>query len=204
MTACGHTLGGVHAADFSNIVTPGTAPDDFQLFDTTTDFDNDIAVQYINGPNSDPLAVGPSVASTRNSDVAVFGADNNDTLKAMTDAATFNNMCASILQQMIETVDPVVVLSDVIQPYEVKPTGIQLGLLSGGTLIQFSGDIRIRTTIRSVSNVMIVYKDRKGAGSTSITTSLSGTANGFDDSFSVCLQILAFENYAKRESVLWV
>ncbi|TVY18408.1 WSC domain-containing protein, partial [Lachnellula arida] len=184
MTACGHTLGGVHAGDFNNIVTPGTSPDDFQLFDTTTSFDNDIAVQYINGPNSDPLAVGPSVASGRNSDFAVFTADNNVTLKAMTDAATFNSMCTSILQRMIETVDPAVVLSDVIQPYEVKPTGIQLTLLSGGTQIQFSGDIRVRTTTRSVSTVAVIYIDRNGAGSTSITTSSSGTANGFDDSFS--------------------
>ena len=186
MTACGHTLGGVHAGDFNNIVTPGVSPDDFQLFDTTTSFDNDIAVQYINGPNSDPLAVGPSVASTRNSDFAVFTADSNVTLKAMTSADTFNSMCTSILQRMIETVDPAVVLSDIIQPYEVKPTGIQLTLLSGGTRIQFSGDIRVRTTTRNVSSVAVIYKDRNGAGSTSITTSTSGTANGFDDTFSVC------------------
>ncbi|TVY48617.1 WSC domain-containing protein [Lachnellula occidentalis] len=184
MTACGHTLGGVHAGDFNNIVTPGVSPNDFQLFDTTTSFDNDIAVQYINGSNSDALAVGPSVASGRNSDVAVFTADNNVTLKAMTNAATFNSMCTSILQRMIETVDPAVVLSDVIQPYEVKPSGIQLTLLSGGTQIQLSGDIRVRTTTRSVSSVAVVYKDRNGAGSTSITTLSSGTANGFDDSFS--------------------
>jgi hypothetical protein len=188
MTACGHTLGGVHAGDFNNIVTPGTAPNDFQLFDTTTAFDNDIAVQYINGPNTDPLAVGPSVASGRNSDVAVFGADNNVTLQAMTNAATFNSMCTDILQRMIEVVDPTIVtLSDVIQPYEVKPTGVQLTLLGGGTLLQFSGDIRVRTTTKSVSSVAITYKDRTGAGGSTITTSSSGTANGFDDSFSVCL-----------------
>lgn len=192
MTACGHTLGGVHAGDFNNIVTPGVSPNDFQLFDTTTSFDNDIAVQYINGPNSDPLAVGPSVASGRNSDFAVFTADNNVTLKAMTNAATFNSMCTSILQRMIETVDPAVVLSDVIQPYEVKPTSIQLTLISGGAQIQFSGDIRVRTTTRSISSVAVIYKDRNGVGSTSIAASSSGTANGFDDSFSVCLRILSY------------
>lgn len=187
MTACGHTIGGVHAGNFPQIVTPGTAPNDYQLFDTTLTFDNDIAVQYVNGPNSDPLAVGPSVASTRNSDVAVFGADNNVTLKAMTNAATFNNMCTSILQRMIEVVDPAIVtLSDVIQPYEVKPAGVQLTLLGGGTQIKFAGDIRVRTTTRSVSSVAVTYKDRTGAGSNTITTASSGTANGFDDSFSVC------------------
>ncbi|KAF4633357.1 hypothetical protein G7Y89_g4765 [Cudoniella acicularis] len=191
MTACGHTLGGVHAGDFPNIVTPGTAPNDFQLFDTTTSFDNDIAVQYINGPISDPLTVGPSIASTRNSDFAVFTADGNATLKAMTNAATYNSMCSSILQRMIETVDPALVtLSDVIQPYEVKPSGLQLTLLAGGTQVQFSGDIRVRTTVRSASqigSVQLIYQDRIGGsncGSCTITTSVGGTANGFDDSFS--------------------
>jgi catalase (peroxidase I) len=53
MTACGHTLGGVHAGDFPNIVAPGTAPNDFQLFDTTVEFDNDIATRYISGNDTD-------------------------------------------------------------------------------------------------------------------------------------------------------
>lgn len=204
MTACGHTLGGVHAGDFSNIVAPGTVPNDFQLFDTTTAFDNDIAVQYINGPNTDPLAVGISVASGRNSDVAVFGADNNVTLKAMTDPSTFNSMCKAILQRMIETVDPAVILSDVIQPYEVKPAGVQLTLLAGGNQVQFSGDIRVRTTTSGVSKVAVVYSDRTGAGSSTIATSLSGTANGFDDSFSVCQSSFISLCTADYFLVLWV
>ncbi|RDL39745.1 uncharacterized protein BP5553_04085 [Venustampulla echinocandica] len=190
MTACGHTLGGVHAGNFPNIVTPGTAPDDYHLFDTTLEFDNNVAVQYVNGQTTNPLVVGPSVASTRNSDFVVFNTDKNVTIKTMTNAQTFQSVCSSILQRMIETVPPTVPLSDIIQPYEVKPAGLQLTLLSGGTQIQFSGDIRVRTTVRSASQiatVQLTYKDRTGGsacGSCSITTSVSGTANGFDDSFS--------------------
>lgn len=176
---------GVHAADFNNIVAPGTAPNDFQLFDTTPEFDNLIATRYISGPDTDPLAVGISTSSGRNSDFAVYTADNNVTLQAMTNAATFNTMCTSILQRMIETVPPTVTLSDVIAPYEVKPSGLQLTLLSGGTQITFSGDIRVRTTSRTVSTVQIVYTDRNGAAGGTIPTTLSGKANGFDDSFSV-------------------
>lgn len=188
MTACGHTLGGVHAGDFSNIVAPGTAPNDFQLFDTTSEFDNQIAVRYINNNDTDSLAVGISTSSGRNSDFAVFTADSNVTLKAMTNVAIFNSMCISILQRMIETVDPsIVTLSDVISPYEVKPSGIQLTLLAGGTQIAFTGDIRVRTTSRTVSTVSLAYTDRNGATGGTISTTLSGTANGFDDSFSVCL-----------------
>jgi len=190
MTACGHTLGGVHAGDFSNIVTPGTVPNDFQLFDNTVEFDNNIATRYISGPDTDPLAVGPSVTSKRNSDLVVFNADQNVTLQAMTNPATFNSMCTTILQKMIETVDPAVVLSDIIQPYEVKPTGLQLTLLSGGTQLQFTGDIRVRTTVRSASqiaSVQLTYEDRNGVAVISpIVAAAGGTTQGFDDSFSVC------------------
>jgi len=190
MTACGHTLGGVNAGDFPDIVAPGSAPNDFQLFDTTVEFDNDIATRYISGNDTDPLAVGISIANTRNSDTAVFTADQNVTLQAMTTATTFNNMCVSILQRMIEVVDPTkVTLSPIIAPYEVKPTGLQLTLLSGGSLLQFSGDIRVRTTVRSacqISSVQLVYTDRNGAAGGTINTTVSGTASGFDDSFTVC------------------
>lgn len=103
----------------------------------------------------------------------------------MTNAATFNSMCTSILQRMIETVPTTVTLSDVISPYEVKPSGLQLTLLSGGTQLTFSGDIRVRTTSRTVSGVQVVYTDRNGAAGGTISTTLSGAANGFDDSFSV-------------------
>jgi hypothetical protein len=190
MTACGHTLGGVHAGDFPNIVLPGTVPNDFQLFDNTFTFDNQIAVRYINGPDTDPLAVGISVSSGRDSDYTVFTADNNATLETMTDATTFSSVCSSILQRMIETVDPTIVtLSPIIQPYEVKPSGLQLTLLAGGTQLTFSGDIRVRTTVRTaaqISSVQILYTDRNGASGGTISTTVSGTANGFDDTFTVC------------------
>ncbi|CAG8960213.1 hypothetical protein HYFRA_00012731 [Hymenoscyphus fraxineus] len=184
MTACGHAIGGVHAANFPEIVTAGTAPNDYQLFDTTLEFDNKIAVQYVNGPISDPLTVGPSVRNTRNSDFAVFTADRNVTIKAMTDAQVFNNVCSAILGRMIDTVPPSVILSDVITPYEVKPSGIQLTLLAGGNDIRFSGDIRVRTTTRTVSSVTITYKDRNGGNGGTITTTLGGSASGFDDRFA--------------------
>ena len=188
MVACGHTLGGVHSKNFPDIVPAGTAPNDFALFDSTTDFDNKIATRYINGPDTDPLAVGP--VPVKNADLAVFTADQNVTLKAMTDAATFNSMCSSALQKMIELVPTNVTLSDVIAPYDVKPAGLQLTLLSGGAQIKFSGDIRVRTTVSQISNVQVVYMDRTGAAGGTIATSVSGTANGFDDSFSVYFSIL--------------
>ena len=190
MTACGHTLGGVHAGDFPQIVAAGTAPDDFQLFDNTEEWDNAIATRYVNGPDTDPLSVGISVSSGRNSDFAVFNADKNVTIQSMTDADSFNSQCVSILQRMIEVVDPsLVTLSSIIQPYEVKPSGLQLTLLSGGTQLQFTGDIRVRTTTRSaasITGVQLVYTDINGAAGGTINAAAVGTASGFDDTFTVC------------------
>jgi hypothetical protein len=201
MTACGHTLGGVHANDFDDVVIPGTAPHDFQLFDNTEEFDNKIATRYIHGPDTNPLSVGICIKSKKNSDFQVFNADNNVTMKAMTDPGVFDSMCKSILQRMIETVPPGVILSDIIEPYEVKPDHLQLTVVSQGKQLKFSGDIRIRTTVRSalqINSVQLLYKDRTGATvSTPIDTAPAGTASGFDDSFEVCSWIPAQQSFCR-------
>ena len=186
MVACGHTLGGVHSVNFPAIVPPGTAPDGYQLFDNSAVFDNAIATRYINGPDTDALSTGPAVGSR--SDKAVFLADTNVTLNAMTDAATFNSMCSSILQRMIEVKPTAVTLSEIIAPYEVKPS-VQLTLLDGGDQIRFAGEIRVRTTTRASAGVQIVYKTRTGGTGGTIVGVPAGTANGFDDSFAVSLHV---------------
>lgn len=191
VTACGHTLGGVHAEDFPQIVTAVTAPNNFPHFDSTTAFDEKIASEYIAGTSTDPLVVGPSKASGRDSDARVFAADGNVTMKAMADPATFASMCSTMLQKMIEVVPGGTVLTDPIVPYEIKPNAIQLTLLDGGATILFTGEIRVRTTVRKASqiaSVQLVYKDRSGSsscGGCSISTSQKGIAAGFDDSFTV-------------------
>ncbi|KAL9626336.1 MAG: hypothetical protein Q9204_007388, partial [Flavoplaca sp. TL-2023a] len=63
VVACGHTLGGVHAENFPQIVPEGSAPDDVKQFDNTAKFDNKIATDYVSGQSTDPLVVGPSQAA---------------------------------------------------------------------------------------------------------------------------------------------
>ncbi|RFU34935.1 hypothetical protein B7463_g1422, partial [Scytalidium lignicola] len=192
MVACGHTLGGVHAEDFTNIVTPGTVPNDYQLFDNTFEFDSNVAVDYISNNSTDALVVGPATSSGRAADAAVFGDrnDNNVTITALANPATFRTDCSSILQRMIERVPGTVTLADPLQPYEVKPTALQLTLLSGGVSITFSGEIRVRTTVRAanlIASVKLVYVDRDGnstCGSCTIDTAVAGTGSGFDDTFT--------------------
>lgn len=191
LTACGHTIGGVHAGNFPEVVKPGTVANDYQHFDSTTSFDEKIASSYANGTSTDPLAGTLARQNTFDSDNAVFTADNNVTIKKMASPSYFQSRCQTMLQRMIEVVPSGVSLTDAITPYEVKPSNLQLTVQPGGTELQFTGRIRIRTTnlpANSISNVQLVYVDRNGAstcGSCTISTLKAGTANGFDDSFIV-------------------
>ncbi|KAL3419570.1 WSC domain-containing protein-like protein 5 [Phlyctema vagabunda] len=185
MTACGHTIGGVHAGNFPTIVIPGTVANDYALFDDTTDkFDEHIATQYLSGTTVDPLAVGPCVGSTRCSDKVTFNGDGNATISTIKTPTTFATNCQSIFQRMIETVPPEVTLGAALTPYTVKPYSLQLTLLSGGTSIKFEGKIRVRTTSGAVASVQLIYLDRSGGTGGTITTSVAGTASGFDDTFT--------------------
>lgn len=188
VVACGHTLGGAHAANFPQIVPPGSAPDDFKSFDSTQKFDEKIASEYVAGVSTDPLTVGPSQAAGRASDLRVFTADGNATVTSMADPAIFASTCQAMLQKMIDVVPGGVTLTDPIVPYDIKPVALQLTLQAGGNEILFTGEIRVRTTSRpasQISSIQLVYKDRTGGSASSrIVAASKGTAAGFDDSFT--------------------
>jgi hypothetical protein len=192
VTACGHSIGGVHTEDFPAVVPPGSNPPfDYTEMDSTMgNFDNTIAHEWLAGTTKNPLAVGPSVAAGQNSDGKIFGADGNVTMQVLTDPTTFMTTCASVFKRMVEVVPNGVQLTPAIQPYEVKPAELQLTLLAGGTQIQFDGYIRVRTTNRPESGIAAVqlsYKDRNGQVSANniINTIVAGEAQGFDDTFTV-------------------
>lgn len=188
VVACGHSLGGVHGKNFPQIVAD---PNGFESMDTSPSaFDERIATEYVSGNTTNPLVTGLSVQYKRNSDFVVNTADNNATIRTLTDPTVFRNICRTVLQKLIETVPSkkVTLSPNAITPYEVKPYGLQLYLQNGGANLTFAGDIRVRTTNRpasSITSVQLRYADRTGAASSSsISTTTSGTATGFDDSFT--------------------
>ncbi|KAI1423013.1 hypothetical protein F5Y12DRAFT_716792 [Xylaria sp. FL1777] len=192
VVACGHTIGGVHATEFPEIVPVGTTADGEGPMDSTVDkFDNRVVTEYVSGNTTNPMVVGPSIKATRNSDFKVFNSDGNVTISTLTDPETFTSVCATVLRKMIEVVPDGVVLTDPIQPYAVKPVDMQLTLNSGASTLQLSGLIRVRTTdfgTDSATSVSLTYKDRSGGddcgtlGCTS-TADLLGATQGFDDTF---------------------
>ncbi|OAA45490.1 WSC domain containing protein [Metarhizium rileyi] len=192
-TACGHTLGGVHKDEFPDLMpATGIVNGNVPLDSTEAVFDNKVVTEYLSGNTTNLLVVGPSVKINKNSDFKVFNIDGNKTMTTLADAENFKAVCQKVLQKMIEVVPPAVTLSDPIVPYTVKPVNLQLTLANGGTGLQFTGYIRVKTTglaKDSIKNVAITYKDRKGnadcgASSCTITSTVQGVSQGFDDTFS--------------------
>lgn len=193
LTACGHTIGGVHTSDFADIIDPATIVNGQATLDgSVAVFDNKVITEYLDGSTKNPLVVGPSVARGKNSDFKVFNSDRNVTAQKLADAATFRDACQRVLTKMINIVPPTVTLSDPITPYKVKPVGLQLTLDGGGNSLFFTGYIRVRTTglaDHAITNVVITYKNRDGGSSCgskgcTITATEQGVAQGFDDTFA--------------------
>lgn len=192
LTACGHTLGGVHASEFPDLVTTENNNGEAGLDSTVSVFDNNVVTEYLNGTTTNPLVVGPSVRLNKHSDFKVFNVDGNTTMRTLSDPNTFRDTCRSVLQRMIDVVPSGVQLSDPIAPYMVKPVNLQLTLVDAGANLRFSGFIRVKTTnlpAASIKGITISFKDRKGRSNCdyrpcTIMSTMQGVGQGFDDTFA--------------------
>ena len=195
VTACGHTIGGVHSTEFPEIVPPGTGINgQIGLDSTVADFDNKVVTEYLDGTTTNPLVVGPAVGVNRHADFKVFNSDGNVTMNALTSPTSFQNVCRTVLQKMIDVVPSGVVLTEPIEPYMIKPVHLQLVLNPGASTLLLKGHIRVRTTNlsgSSIRDVTLTWKDRNGGNNCgslstcSTTHSVLGIGRGFDDTFSV-------------------
>lgn len=192
VTACGHTLGGVHSADFPDIVPVGSGVNGQIGFDTTAStFDNKVVTEYVDSTTTNSLVTGPSVQISRNSDFKVFNSDGNATVNTMTSPEAYRSICQTVLQKMIDVVPGGFVLTDPIVPYTIKPVDIQLTMALSGTSFLLTGFVRVRTTnipVASIENVGFEWMDRSGGnacGSSSCShiANLQGVSRGFDDTF---------------------
>lgn len=189
VTACGHTIGGVHGTEFPELIEEGEAPSD----STVAMFDEKVITEYLDSNTTNPLVVGPAVVLGKDSDSRIFGSDANVTVKAMADPQNFQDICLKVLQKMIEVVPTGVTLSEPIGPYMIKPVDLRLTLEQEARHLQLSGNIRVRTThleATQIAQMEIVYKNRYGdhecgPRSCLITATARGSGYGLDDSFAV-------------------
>ncbi|KAJ0118814.1 hypothetical protein J7T55_013069 [Diaporthe amygdali] len=188
VTACGHTLGGVHGTEFPELIEDGEAPSD----STVSMFDEKVVTEYLDNNTTNPLVVGPAVSQGKDSDARIFGSDANITVKAMADPQSFQDVCQKVLQKMIEVVPETVTLSEPIEPYVVKPVDLRLTLEQAARHLQLSGNIRVKTTTlpaMEIDKVEILYRNRNGEqdcgpGSCLIAATAHGSGYGLDDSFA--------------------
>lgn len=188
VTACGHTLGGVHDTEFPELVEQGESPSD----STVAEFDEKVITEYLDNNTTNPLVVGPAVGQGKDSDARIFSSDANITVKAMTDPQRFQDVCRKVLQKMIEIVPTGVTLSPPIEPYMVKPVDLRLSLEQAARHLQLSGNVRVKTTSlprEEIVRMEILYKNRNdgydcGKGSSCVINStIHGSGYGLDDTF---------------------
>lgn len=190
LTACGHTLGGVHDTEFPELVEEGESPSD----STVAGFDEKVITEYLDNNTTNPLVVGPAVGQGKDSDARIFNSDANATVKAMADPQGFRDVCRKVLQKMIEVVPAGVTLSPPIEPYVVKPVDLRLALEQAARHLQLSGNVRVKTTNlprEEIVRMEILYKNRDGEhncgkeSSCVIDSTIQGSGYGLDDTFVV-------------------
>ncbi|RDB21102.1 hypothetical protein Hypma_011861 [Hypsizygus marmoreus] len=125
LVACGHGVGGVRSTDFPDLVPPSSSSvPNFINFDTTPKFDNLVVTQYLDGTTKNPLVVDQN--KTMVSDLRVFSADSNDTMRSISTPDSFATECKNILERMINVVPHGVVLTDEITLIPAKVHDAQL------------------------------------------------------------------------------
>ncbi|KAL9715391.1 hypothetical protein Ac2012v2_002054 [Leucoagaricus gongylophorus] len=164
LTACGHTVGGVRDADFPMLVSASTTPGQPHIidFDTTTQFDNKVVTEYLDGTTQNVLVITPN--TTMASDIRVFMSDGNQTMRSLADTNTYMSQCQSLLERMFNTVPHGISLTDEITLIPAKVWGVQLTIEKGQLV--FKANIRLTQPIDNKLNmnrtVTMLWCDKYG------------------------------------------
>ncbi|KAJ6481212.1 heme peroxidase [Mycena vitilis] len=163
LVACGHTLGGVRQVDFPTILPPDLSTG--VAFQAPIGFNNSIVHEYLDSTTINVLEVGPNI--TTRSDLRIFSSDNNVTMQRLASPVAFNQVCADLIERMINTVPNDVTLTDVVEPIDYKVSDTML-FPQGGSLA-FLATMRVidpRPLILSFrapnKTVTMFWKERQG------------------------------------------
>jgi hypothetical protein len=165
LIACGHSIGGVHSVDHPEIVSGPVTAENKASFDTTLAvLDNNVVLEYLDNSTANPLVVNAN--NTLNSDKRIFAADDNATMRKLTDKAYFKAQCETVFEKMLSLVPGDVTLSEPLEPADVRPY-IESYQLKEGSL-DFSGRIRVRVTAvtgrdKNTLTASIIPASRNGA-----------------------------------------
>jgi len=164
LVACGHSIGGVRSADFPELVAPGPNPATPNIadFDTTTQFDNVVVTQYLDGTTQNALVVSSN--ATMNSDLRVFTSDGNATMHSLSSSDAYNSECQSLLERMINVVPSNVSLTDEITLLPAKLDDTQLTIEKNQLVFKTALRLTqaINGTVNSQRTVRMLWCDKNG------------------------------------------
>ena len=152
LTACGHTMGGVHRSTFPQAVpassVSSTNTDGRVAFDeTVSTFDVGVVSDYVKGTGTKGGPLVTTANKTVNSDYRIYNSDNNGTMSRLSQSASyFSGQCATIFQRMLETVPGGVTLTPAVDPTSstnLKPYAVQLNIDWKGNM-NLTGYFRVR------------------------------------------------------------
>ncbi|KAI1136418.1 heme peroxidase [Hypoxylon sp. FL0543] len=165
LTACGHTLGSVHAGGFPEVVeqshiTPNNTNGAVNLDSTRAVFDSAVVHEYIDntGARGGPLVT--SFNETSRSDLRLYESDSNKTmLELYAQGDGFQDTCVNLLSRMINTVPSRVQLQPAITAALIKPinvtwdvTGDNQLVLSGKIRVLYAGEVSAEAVSITFSN----------------------------------------------------
>ena len=134
LTACGHTMGGVHHSTFPQIVPESAvgvnnAGGRIAFDDSVANFDIDAVQQYTHGNGNGGGPLVTTANKTVQSDLRLFSSDGNATIKKLAQSTDrFRSICTTLFTRMIDTVPNGVTLTPIIDPGNVKYSNISLNI----------------------------------------------------------------------------
>ncbi|OTA66020.1 heme peroxidase [Hypoxylon sp. EC38] len=148
LTACGHTMGSVHAGGFPQVVeqyhiTPNNTNGAVDLDSTRAVFDSAVVHEYIDstGARGGPLVT--SFNESSRSDLRLYESDSNKTmLELYAQGDGFQDTCVNLLSRMLNTVPSNVQLQPAIAPALLKPINVTWDVSSDNQIV-LSGKIRV-------------------------------------------------------------
>jgi len=182
LTACGHTMGGVHGTTFPQVV--GTSAESSSNADGRVPFDETVGVfdvtvvdEYVHwtGDKGGPLVT--TTNKTVQSDLRLYTSDGNATMDRISQggAAYFASQCSSLFQRMIETVPSTAALTAPVDPTtttNLKPYNVYLSVDWNGNMV-LQGAFRyvqVAGAAAAPSSLTITLINRAGTTTTTTVT----------------------------------
>lgn len=168
LTACGHTLGGVHHSTFPQVVPESAvgvnnADGRITWDDSVANFDVDSVQEYLSGKGNRGGPLAATTNKTVQSDLRLFSSDGNVTVEKLAQSsAQFRSTCTTLIARMIDTVPKGVTLTPLIHPGIVKYANLSLNVDWSGKMT-LSGFLRyIEAAGPAPDSLTVTVIDRNG------------------------------------------